>query len=331
MYGDGDFEKFRGRRLLALDATSLRLPTTAETQKHFGVIEHLNGNKTAHKSQVEAKLTVLYDVLNEIPISAYLNRGRVYDLKASKPHLKDLQAHDIVVADRAYGSYQFFAEIVGENADFVIRCKRKTYERYHKLFTTDKKEAVVEIDAPAKLEGVPPRLKLRFIRIPLETGEIEVLATSLLDTKLFPYREFKKLYYRRWKIETFFQTLKSRLCIDNFSGKTIEAIYQDVYATLFVSGLESIITSDANEQLRSKNTKYPQQVNKAVSFHTIKHRVIELVFDPPPDFEAQITELFTKTPTLIRQKRKRPPRKSSDIGENRRSVYFQRYAKKHVF
>ena len=331
MYGDGDYEKFRGRRLLALDATSLRLPTTTETQEHFGIIERLNGNKTAHKSQVEAKLTVLYDVLNAIPISAYLRRGRTSDLKASKSHLKDLLPQDIVVADRAYGSYQFFSEILQINSDFVIRCKRKTFERYHNLFTIDKKETIVEIDAPAKLDGFPKKLQLRFVRIPLATGEIEVLATSLLDTKKFPYKEFKRLYYQRWKVETFFHTLKSRLCIDNFTGKTVESIYQDVYATLFISGLESIITSEANEQLRNKNTKHPQQVNKAISFHTIKHRVIELVFDPPPDFEEQITNLFIKNPTLIRPERKKPPRKNPDAGRDRRSLYFQRYSKKHVF
>ena len=59
-----------------------------------------------------------------------------------------------------------------------------------------------------EIDGIPNKLKVRFLRIPLENGEIEILATSLLDKRRFAYKEFKQLYYRRWGIETFFQILK---------------------------------------------------------------------------------------------------------------------------
>ena len=334
MYADNDYKQFRGRRLLALDATSLRLPNTIETRERFGVIEHLNGNKTAHGSQVEAKMTVLYDPLNEIPVSARLHRGRMNDLKASKCHLKELAEGDVVIADRAYGSYQFFAEILAEKADFVIRCKQKTFEKYHQLSSKSRNDVIVDLDSPRTTifdNHLPEKLKVRLVRIPLKNGEVEILATSLLDKKMFPYKEFKKLYYQRWRIETFFQTLKSRLCIDNFTGKTVESIYQDVYATLFVSGLESIITEEANEKLQQKNTRHPQKVNKAVSFHAIKNEIVAMVFDPPPDFEEKVTELFLKNPTLVRPEREKTPRRQTKRGASRLSLYFQRYAKKHVF
>ena len=68
---------------------------------------------------------------------------------------------------------------------------------------------------------VPASMALRFIRVDLPDGEVEILATSLLDKGKFPVREFKKLYYKRWKIETYFQTIKSRLAVDNFTGRTV--------------------------------------------------------------------------------------------------------------
>jgi IS4 transposase len=186
------------------------------------------------------------------------------------------------------GSYQFFAEIIGKKADFVIRCKRKTFERYHKLFSdTQACERVVELRIPHTLvddETIPKRLAVRFISIVLGDGEVEVLATSLLDTKRYRYRDFKRLYYQRWRIETYFHTLKSRLSIDNFTGKTVEAIYQDFYSTIFLSGLESVVTLEATEQLRSRDTKNSLQVNKAVSFHVLKTQALELLFEQPPDF-----------------------------------------------
>lgn len=335
MYGDGDYEKFKGHRLLAIDGTSLRLPNTEETRKHFGFIEHLNGHGAALGGQVEAKMTVLYDVLNRIPLAASLDKGRAYDLKASEVHLEKLQSQDLVLADRAFGSYRFFAGILEKNANFVIRCKEKTYERYHRLFSTaGAKEVTVEIPKPSSLAGhdmLPATLRLRFIRIVLSSGEVEVLATSLLNKTRYPRSLFQELYFKRWRIETFFHILKSRLSIDNFTGRTVESIYQDVYSTLFISGLESIVTSEADEELSRKKVQHPQKVNKAVAFHTIKNAIIELIFEHPPGLDEKIKNLLLLNPTTIRPDRIRPPRPKVHSADNRRSLYFQRYARKHSF
>lgn len=71
---------------------------------------------------------------------------------------------------------------------------------------------------------MPTSLPIRFIRVVLADREIEVLATSLLDRKKYPSEDFKKLYYKRWRIETFLQTLKSRLAVDIFTERTVEAV-----------------------------------------------------------------------------------------------------------
>lgn len=335
MYKDGDYRRFKGHRVLAVDGSSLRLPTNNATISKFGLIKHLNGKRTSTGNQVEAKMTVLYDVLNSIPLSAYLHAGRTNDLFASKSHLQDLRSEDLVIADRAYGSFQFFAEIMGKKANFLIRCKNKSFEKYHKLFSESAAgDIIVDIPRPRYLKDyreIPEQLRIRFLRIPLESGEIEVLATSLIDAKAYPHRDFKKLYYLRWNVETFFHVLKSRLCLDNFTGKSVEAIYQDFYSTIFISGFETIMTSEANEILASKKNQLQQKVNKSVSFHALKSSVIDLLFEQPPDFQEKITQLFLLNPTLIRPDRVHSPRKILTNGSNRRSLYFQRYFRKHVF
>jgi len=335
MYGDGDYKKFKGHRLLALDGSSLRLPNTPETRERFGFIEHMNGLGAARGGQVEAKMTVLYDVLNRIPISAVLDKGRTNDLKASEVHLPKLKKGDVILADRAYGSYRFFAQILGQNADFIIRCKEKTFDRYHKLFSDKtKNDVIVELEIPYAIatdNSIPKTIKVRFLRVVLAGGEIEILATSFINRRRYSSSDFGRLYNLRWGVETFFQTLKSRLCIDNFTGKSVEAIYQDFYSTLFVSGLETIITSEANDELQEKDVRLEQKVNKAVSFHTIKNTVISLIFEQPLGFEDQIKNLLILNPTLLRPDRLKQPRPDSHAGDNRRSLYFQRYAKKHVY
>ncbi len=160
-----------------------------------------------------------------------------------------------------------------------------------------------------------------------------MLATSLLNRKKFPHSVFSKLYYQRWKVETYFHTLKSHLSIDNFTGRTVEGIMQDFYSTIFVSGIESIVVAEADEDLKTRPTKHQLKVNKAVSFHTIKNHVIRLIFEKPPGFEDQITELLLCNPTSVRPGREKPPRSivDNDRANNRKSLYFQRFARKHVF
>ena len=237
-----------------------------------------------------------------------------------------------MLADRAFGSYLFFAELTAQNTDYIIRCKHMTCGKAHGVETSvDEFDRAVLLHARASIstDRVPASLRVRFIKIILPNGELEILATSLLDTEKFPTSDFKELYRLRWNIETYFQVLKSRLCLDNFTGKSVEAIFQDFHSTIFLSGWETILTEDANEELGLRETRNSLQVNRAQSFHVIKHKVIKLMEDPPPNFGEQLTALFVQNPTSVRPERVRAPRNPKDE-TTVKALNFQRYARKHL-
>lgn len=334
-YSGKNVKKCKGYRLLAIDGSTLRLPTSQELIEEFGTVPFMNGKQDLPDENVELKVSVLYDVLNEIPIAGSLHQARTNDLKAAPSETALLGRGDIIMADRAYCSFVYFAEILSKKADFIIRLKENTYADCHQLFSPGApKEAFAEIPLPKHLNDetrkLPASIPLRFVRVDLPDGEVEVLATSLLDKKTFSQRAFKKLYYKRWRIETFFQAIKSRLAVDNFTGRTVEAIKQDFYSTLFVSGLETILAADTNKQLARKDTLHRQQVNKAISFHAIKDKILLLMLDPPLDFEAQIKKAFLLNPTLSRPDRPKI-RERLSLKSNVKSLYFQKFARKVVF
>lgn len=333
MYGSGDHETLDRMRVLAIDSSFLRLPDTPELREHFGYVRHLNGVHREPTGQVEAKMSVLYDLLNNIPISCELDKARTSDYLLGEPHMGHLQPGDLLLADRGFGSFRVFASVLARGAHFAIRIKEKNYAGIHQLTSGRKqpKDVVVEIPARKKEPGLPHSLTVRFLRIKLSSGETEILATSLLDTERYPYKMFRKLYRRRWGIETYFHTLKSRLSIDNFSGRSVESVYQDVHSTILVSGMETLFTQDAERELSRKKTKYQQKVNKAISFHVLKHEILRLILERPPGFEQMINALFLSTPTVVRPKRGRIRRKTRKCGTDRRSLYFQRYARKHAY
>ena len=100
-------------------------------------------------------------------------------------------------------------------------------------------------------------LHLRLIRVELDTGEIEVLITSLIDKQKYPQKIFKDLYHKRWPVETDYSFMKQRLEIGNFSGTTALSVYQDFHAKIVAKNLTVILASPAQEVVEhdSKDNK----------------------------------------------------------------------------
>ena len=73
----------------------------------------------------------------------------------------------------------------------------------------------------------------------------EILATNLTPEE-FTTDELKKLYKKRWTVETGFNRLKNLLEIKDFSGIRRPIIEQDFYAHIFVHNLA--ITIKKNKQ-----------------------------------------------------------------------------------
>jgi Transposase DDE domain len=138
--------------------------------------------------------------------------------------------------------------------------------------------------AALRQAGLPLTLTVRFVTVRLSTGELEILVTSLLDEVAYPCSDFQQIYHLRWGIETLFAVIKNRLSLENFSGKTAQAVCQDFHATLFLTTLESLLTQDADQQLaqRSRHNRLGQTVNNMVSFHAIKTQVFQLLCSNAP-------------------------------------------------
>ena len=179
--------------------------------------------------------------------------------------------------------------------------------------------------------GLPLELTIRFLSLRLSTGELEVLATSLLDEKSYPTQEFQQVYGWRWNHETFYYMMKSRLDLENFSGQTAEAIRQDFHSTLLMCNLESILGAPARLILKeaSAQHQHPKLINHAGAYHAIKSLLLELLYSQVPADQVilKLQKLFLSSPVSQRKDRNVPRRKAS----LHRSYYFQRAVRKTVF
>ena len=75
-------------------------------------------------------------------------------------------------------------------------------------------------------------ISLRMVKILLENGSLEVLATNLSQTE-FHTEEIKRIISYEVGIETAYETLKSRLQLENFTGTKPILLLQDIYSTIY--------------------------------------------------------------------------------------------------
>jgi hypothetical protein len=319
MYGDGDYQTWQGHRILAVDGSKVILPTNDDTIREFGTIAYDNKQNYANSSgeHAVAVASVLYDVLNRVVIDALLEPVKSYEVDLAIQHLQHTKQNDLAIYDRGYCSFRMMAAAAQAPGDFLIRVPKKRFAVSNTMFTGAGPDTVTTtLTAPAGFtndpenRGLATTLTVRFVRVILGDGSIEVLVTSLLDQETYPATGFKQLYYLRWGVETLYGVLKTRLGLENFSGYSAESIRQDFFATIFLTGSETLLTMDADEQLSKQPGGYPKKVNKAVSFNTIKHRAFELYYSKMPSEQKlkELTALFQGSPTVVRKQRN-PPRK----------------------
>lgn len=323
------YQTYKGHRLLAVDGSKILLPDTPETREEFGTIPYRN--EQVQGEHVWARASVLYDVLNNVAVTAIFSPNATSEIDLAQEHLTHSAVGDLIIFDRGYCAYTTMVAVTVRKANFLIRCHRRSFKVARDLFTgTGTDSITVTLAAPAKSQSdLPAKLTVRFIRVVLPTGEIEVLATSLLDEKRYPTAGFQELYWQRWGVETFYGMIKTRLSLENFSGYSVESIRQDFFVTIFLSGLESMMTADVDKTLRRKATQHKQQVNKAVSFNAIKNRTFDIILSDqaPEKIVEELTTLFLTNPTLYRPD-KTPERRHSS---SRQILNFFKRKRKVVF
>ena len=282
-YSNYKVKKWYGFRLVGIDGSSAVLPKTAETISEFG--EHITD--IDKKAPVIARISKAFDVLNKITLDAQLTNEQTDERTLATRHLKHLGKGDLALLDRGYPSYELFRDILASGAHFCARISVAHWNIAKDLVESGKKEVIVKLMPSEKFlkkygseqEVIAKPIKCRFICIELPSGEKEVLATSLTDTQKFPYKLFKKLYHLRWGIEESYKKDKHRLQLENFSGKTITAIYQDFYANMLLGNLTSILSSSLDKRIekKKKNAKHDYQVNITTAISKLKD-MIALLF-----------------------------------------------------
>ena len=342
VYGDRGaltLKRWQGYRVLGIDSSLIRLPNTAGLIQEFGQVATTNQHGVTGVSYPEGRMSVVYDVLNRVGVESRLVSSKKGEIELAIEQLSALEANDLAIVDRGYTGFGFLAQIRHRRAHFVARCSTASFGPAQQMFKANEAgvsrivslQACQEQRREMKKLGLPTELRVRFVSVRLSTGELEVLVTSLCDERRYPTESFGELYHQRWGIETYYLMLKSRLDLENWTGETVEAVFQDFHASVLLANLESLLSQPAQEGLEERRTPQvrAQQVNRSVSYHALKGKLFELLQSEVPAEQVvlELTELFAASPVSRRPERKVPRRKLSFP----RSLHFQRHKRKTVY
>ena len=331
-------QRWHGHRLLAVDSSLLRLPSSEAVGQRFGWVQCANHHGPQERYP-QGRVSVLYDVLNQIALDPRLAASTVAETELAHLHLACVQAGDVVLNDRGYTGYRWLAAVRAAGAHSVSRASRGSFAAVQRLFARNVADVSVEVtlrapkevQAECRRRGWPLELTVRLVTVRLPSGELEVLVTSLLDVARYPTGEFAAVYWQRWGQETYYGRLKGRLDLEHCSGQTVAAVEQDFQATVLLSNVESVLIGPAQAQLSTRTAGRQQaaQVNRAVSLHAIKYRLIALLTSraPAATVLAELTAWFQANPVSVRPRRQVKRREFSPS----RSYHYQRRMRKFVF
>ena len=246
-------KRFSGFRIFGVDGTILALPD------HQGIREDYDcwgGSKG--ESGPRARISSLYDCMNHISHHHQIINKGTGERELALPHIEntDLSEQDIICFDRGYPAFWLFQKVMQAKAHFCARMADtwKDVKSFKKDESRTDEIITIPIRAYAKKECLDhnieePSITLRLVKVILPSGEIEVLATSIMDQSK-DVQWFKTLYNIRWQTEENYKVIKARIRIQNFTTRTTHGIEQEFHAQMLMLNIASVIrtVSEAEHQ-----------------------------------------------------------------------------------
>lgn len=319
-YDGAEYYVWHNMRLLAVDGTRLVLPNHPTVTEEFGV--HQFGPK-ANSPRSLAMGSLLYDALNLITLDSQIAPYASSERDLLMQHLEQVKPGDLLLLDRGYPCFWLLFLMKAKGIEFCVRLKEDWWLKVKDFTESLEKERIVTFTLPkkdrAKLKDFPhildTEITCRLIKVELENGEKEVLCTSLTDTNTYAHEEFEQLYHYRWNEEEAYKLLKSRIELENFSGKTAKAVKQDFHAKVFLMTLCAAYAHPIEEKVikeykADQNRKYDQKINRTNALATTMDMLVPTFIHK--EYRAALQafdQLVEKTREIIRPGRSNPRKK----------------------
>ena len=313
-YHDAPVQRWCSLEVRAVDGSTLRLPDTPDAIATFGQMF------PAHSAPATlARISQVYDPLNKLILDALIAPYHRDERELLFEHLAALEAGCLLLLDMGYPAFWVFAALQTRKIAWCARVALDTWSVVREFLAAGQADAAVTLEphtealADCRAHGLPTTpIRVRLIRVLLPTGNIEVLMTSLLDPDTYPADAFAELYHLRWAQEECYKCFKSRVEVENWSGKSALTICQDFHAKVLALNLTAVLASTAQEIVddRCRDDGHPKQVNMTYALCAMKNALVCLLTRANPvELLRRLIDIVARTVEPVRPGRSYPRRK----------------------
>jgi hypothetical protein len=253
--------KFKNK-LFSLDASVIDLSLSAFPWARF------------RRTKSAVKIHTLLDHSGYLPAFVAITDGKTHETKVATS--LSLPKGSIVVEDKAYNDYQWFADLTQTGIFFITRQKRNAIYRVTERRDVNKKQGLCS-DQTIRLTSIkgqecPHPLRRIGYRDP-ETKKHYVFLTN--NFKLSP-KTIADIYKDRWQIEIFFRWIKQNLKIKAFIGNSRNAVMTQIYVALIAYLLLYLF------KYLSKVSVSLQNLLRVIQLNLFRKCLLKELFKPPP-------------------------------------------------
>lgn len=255
-------KRWKGFLVLGIDGSTSNLPCSKSIKSYFGIY---STNKHG-VNRYTARMLMVYDVLNKFVLSARLSKMCFGESRLMADCMKELAgklSKFIYVMDRNFDSFGTIKSVLKIDPKAHLCVRLSSRSGFYKNVLADPSQDFVTTWEPSKKEQRSCKSKeissepiqVRITKVVLNTGEIEILVSTLLDQGKYSRSDMATLYSLRWGVEEGFKNLKPKMKLEYYGCKKPTGVYQEFYAHLFMMNLVALHGMIANLDIEESNKR----------------------------------------------------------------------------
>lgn len=184
--------------------------------------------------------------------------GRSHDLRLFHFVRKAFVLGDIMLGDRAFGSYAELALLQRKGVDTVVRSHQARGVDFRRGRILGGMDHCVAWTKPPKCPKGLRREDYRLLPETMQVRELQysvqikgfrtkavTLATTLLDSEKYSAQALAELYFARWDVELNFQHIKTTMKMDILRGQTPAMVRKEILTYMLAYNLVRSVMWDA--------------------------------------------------------------------------------------
>jgi hypothetical protein len=249
-----------GRRVKVVDGTTASMPDTPENQKEWPQPHTQKPGLGFPLVRLVAVMSLNCAAIVSLAMGPYSGEGSG-ETALFRTLFDDLEADDVLMADRYYASYWMIALLRRRGVDSLFRQHQRRKIDFRTGQRLGHDDHLITLIRPpqrpdwmeqAEYEQIPKELLVREVRVRVGQRGFRVrslvLVTTLLDAQLYKKQEIAAAFRLRWHVELDLRSIKQTMQMSVLRCKTPPLVRKEIWMHLLAYNLIRTLMAKAADQ-----------------------------------------------------------------------------------